>query len=131
MDNWESGYICGGSRGLVCSSNSPRVIVWSSAERFIYSAVVSRARGCRFHGEVSGPQVLEGLPRPGGPSSFLSMSSDAGNGRQASSPPLRNEPLLYRRFDLESLDRLLDRGLPVMAFATGSLSSQQSASRRA
>src|SRR6516162_5324532 len=45
VDNWESGYICGGSRGLVYSSNSPRVIVWSTAERFIYSAVGSRARG--------------------------------------------------------------------------------------
>jgi hypothetical protein len=44
----ESGYICGGSRGLVCSSNSARVIVWSSAERFIYSTDQARGeRRCR------------------------------------------------------------------------------------
>ena len=48
VDNWENGYICGGPRGVVCSSNSARVIVWSSAERFIYSTDQARGeRRCR------------------------------------------------------------------------------------
>ena len=77
MDNWESGYIWRreGRFGL----RRHRKVALSFAHLqdglSIGGLAAARADAGSMEREAL-PQVLEGLPRPGGPSSFLATSSD-------------------------------------------------------